>query len=66
MSELKIATRCLQKDLPELLRKVKEDFFTKIEILRQDPSFGKQLWGDLRSFRSLKISRYRAVYYHNC
>jgi mRNA interferase RelE/StbE len=64
MTEVKITIRCLKDDLPRLPQDVQEDFFTKIEILRQEPLFGKPLWRDLKSLRSLRLGRYRIVYYY--
>jgi mRNA interferase RelE/StbE len=64
MAEVKITTRCLKDDLPGLPKNIQEGFFEKIEILRQEPLYGKPLWEDLKFLCSLRLGRYRIVYYY--
>jgi len=64
MSRIKISTRCLSDDLPKLPKNVQEGFFEKIEVLAENPLYGKPLHGELKILRSLPLGRYRIIYYY--
>ncbi len=63
MTTVKITPRCLDEDLPDLPRRIQIRFFSKIDILRENPYHGGRLGGDLRAFRRIRLGRYRIIYY---
>lgn len=62
MSKVRITRRCKEEHLPELPKNVRTAALKKLRNLADDPESGKPLTGDLRSYRSLRLGRYRIVY----
>ena len=62
MTKVLITERCREEDLPRLPKKMLSGLIRKLELLADDPGYGKPLHGELKGYNSLRLGRYRIIY----
>jgi len=62
VSQVRITQHCHQNRLSHLPRSLRSGLVKKLQVLAIDPEFGKPLSGELKAYRTLRLSRYRIVY----
>ncbi len=57
-----VLTKLAEKELDNFDHKTRKRLFTAFDVLRENPTAGKQLQGEHKGLRSLRVWPYRVLY----